>query len=158
MIEQQNNQLLISFPTPELAASFKVYLETLLALVKVVPSLLEPETSDPPSDPSLVTPASPEPNRSHHTVLTDERLEALSKQREQGLTQHQRLLKAQTTLRDGTLPFRALEQPPQPSGQASPRQKAQQEGGFADGAALPEAGRRKGSQLRPVLSPKPSQS
>jgi len=159
MIEQQNNLLLISFPTPEAAASFKELLEALLRLT----NQSAPASSEPPSDQSP---------HSRHTVLTDERLAQLSNQREQGQTRHQRLLKAQTTLRDGTLPFKQLSTVPLASGQPSPRQKAQQVGGFADGAApvgpkapqlgrpqaAPEAGRRKKSQLRPVLSPKPSQS
>jgi hypothetical protein len=172
MIEQQNNLLLISFPTPEAAAQAKRWME--VAVLPWLPMVSRPasEISGPPFDPSPPPlPASPEPVRSRHVVLTDERLEQLSKQRESGQTRHQRLLKAQATLRDGTLPFRVLEQPPQPSGQASPREKAQREGGFADGlpqaaalrpqadGAVPLEAGRKRSRLRPVpLSLKPSPS
>lgn len=149
MIEQQNNLLLISFPSPEAAASFKAPLEALLRLT----NLLEPAIFVPLSGQSPQSlPDSPEPYHSRHVLLTDERLEALSRQRESGQTRHQRLLRAQTALRDGALPFsKPGQQAPAPSGQPSPRIKAQAEGGFADGA--PEAGRKRKSQLKPVLSP-----
>jgi hypothetical protein len=173
MIEQRENQLLLFFPTPEAARVFAQFLTTLTGF-------REPEISVPLFDQSqesvnqsMPIQDSPEPAHSRHTVLTDERLEQLSRQREQGQTRHQRLLRAQTTLRDGVLPFSRPGEAPQPSGQPSPRQKAQQEGGFADGAAPvgpkapqlgrpkadavgahPEVERRKRSRLRPASSPK----
>lgn len=150
-------------PSPEAARAFAQFLTTLT-------DLRGPDNSVPPSDlppqNTQVIPASPEQNRSRHVLLTDERLEQLSHQRTSGQTSHQRLLRAQATLRDGTLPFSKPGQAPQPSGQVSPRQRAQAEGGFADGAApvgpkapqlVPEAGRRKRSQLRPVAPAMPGQ-
>ena len=123
MIEQRDNQLLISFPSPEEAATFAKVLELLFKMK----NQNEPASSDPlfesrPQD-------SQEPNRSRHTVLTDDRLEQLSRQRESGQTQHQRLLRAQSTLRDGVLPFSKPGETPQSTGQMSPRMK----GVFADG-------------------------
>lgn len=178
MIEQQNNLLLISFPSPEAATQAKRWME--VAVLPWLPMVSQPapDSSVPPSvqpqEQQLPTPAFPEQNRSRHVLLTDERLEQLSHQRTSGQTSHQRLLRAQTTLRDGTLPFSKPGQAPQPSGQASPRQRAQAEGGFADGAlavrprvapqlapqlgrpkADGEAGQRKKSQLRPVPSSQP---
>ena len=168
MIEQRENQLILTFPNKDSATTFATFLATLLQRQPAH------DSSEPPSDlPQPLLPEIPvslEPGplpaqmfRSKHTVLTDERLEALSRQREQGLTQHQREIRAQTTLRDGVLPFSKPGETPAPSGQASPRQKAQKDGGFADGAALPEAERR--SKLRPVHlrtvlqpSPRPSKS
>jgi len=175
MIEQRENKLILTFPTADSATTFAVFLESLVRPsqpssnqpsqqgpeIFAPPSGQSPESSNlPPSEQATfsvpVTPAFPEPARSRRVVLTPERQDQLSAQREAGLTSHQRQLRAQTTLRDGTLPFRALQQPPQPSGQESPRMKAGREGGFADGSgAQPEAGRRK-SRLVPVRqSPKP---
>jgi hypothetical protein len=157
MIEQHDNQLVLTFPSPETAGAFAQFLQVLLQLAVPVISLL-PSAPSPDLAPQSPTPASPEPARSRHTVLTDERLEALSNQRAQGMTAHQRLLRAQATLRDGVLPFRKLPSQPQPTGQPSPRQKAALEGGFADGSGdPPEAGRRR-SQLKrvqPVPPPPP---
>ena len=163
MIEQQNNLLLIFFPTPEAAASFKAYLE--IAILPWLPANQPPVpvTSEPPSDQS--------PAKSRHTVLTDERLEALSNQRLNGMSSRQRLLRAQNTLRDGVLPFSKPGQPPQPTNQPSPRMRAQAEGGFADGlpqaaalrlagpadGAVPPEAERKRSRLRPA-EPKDSSS
>ena len=154
MIEQQGTQLLISFPTEQAAASFKGYLETLLALTALLQTPNPNAAPDPASDVSSG-------QRSQHTVLTDDRLEALFNQRQQGQTAHQRVLRAQTTLRDGVLPFSKPGEMPAPSGQPSPRQKAAQEGGFADGATgpgsvagHPAAGK---SRLRPAF-PQPSKS
>jgi len=159
MIEQQNNLLLISFSSPEAAAQAKMWME-----IAVVPWLsMVSQTgasSEPPSDQSHFPLPSPtetkdslEPSRSRHVVLTEERQEQLFNQQQQGMTAHQRVLRAQTTLRDGVLPFsKPGQQSPQPSGQPSPRQKAAQEGGFADGR--PE-GRVRGSKMKPQASPKP---
>jgi hypothetical protein len=133
MIEQHESQLILSFPSPEAARAFAQFLAILLPTSQPASAISEPPSDQSPlTDPSP-TPASPEPAHSRHVVLTDERQEQLFNQRAAGLTQHQRLLRAQTTLRDGVLPFRALAQSPQPSGQESPRIRAQQEGGFADG-------------------------
>ena len=144
MIEQLNNQLLISFPTPEEAATFAKVLELLFKMSVTNQNA----TLDPASDVSSG-------QRSQHTVLTDDRLEALFNQRQQGQTAHQRVLRAQTTLRDGVLPFSKPGEMPAPSGQPSPRQKAAQEGTFADGDVVhPAAGK---SRLRPS-SPQPSKS
>ena len=137
MIEQLNNQLLISFPTPEEAATFAKVLELLFKMSAASQNAIP----DPASDVSSG-------QRSQHTVLTDDRLEALFNQRQQGQTAHQRVLRAQTTLRDGVLPFSKPGEMPAPSGQPSPRQKAAQEGTFADGAA-PR------SKLRPAASKQP---
>ena len=143
MIEQQNNLLLISFPSPEAARAFHLFLQSLLA------------SSAPPFDPSPVSPqVSPEPGRSRHVLLTPEREEQIFNQRQSHQTASQRILRAQVTLRDGVLPFSKPGQTPQPSGQPSPRQKAQQEGTFADGEGRPAAGK---SRLRPS-SPQPSKS
>ena len=92
--------------------------------------------------------------RSRHTVLTEERMDQIAQQRASGQSASRRLLRAQTALRDGVLPFSKPGQAPQPSGQPSPRIRAQAEGTFADGAqgVQPEAGRRP-SKLR--ISPKP---
>jgi hypothetical protein len=174
MIEQRDNQLVMTFANEQQAISFKNYLETLMALVKVA-NLLEPGTSAPssellqgssqqPPSPPTAPPLPSDPPHSRHTVLTPERQDALARQRELGLTSRQRLLRAQTTLRDGTLPFsRPTDQPPPPSSQESPRIRAARQGGFADGAPAagpiarpaarladqPEQARR-GSRLRPV--------
>ena len=138
MIEQHDSSLTISFPSPEAAKAFHLFLQSLLA----------PATSEPPSEklpespPEVPTPDSPEPGRSRHAVLTEERQEQLFNQRQAGQTQHQRQLRAQTTLRDGVLPFSKPGQTPAPSGQSSPRQRAQMEGGFAGephATALPAA-------------------
>lgn len=144
MIEQHQNQLILTFPTADSATTFAAFLQTLLQS-----SSPEPAIFGLPSDPLQETlQDSQEPRRSQHTVLTDERLEHLSRQREQGSTMHQRLLRAQTTLRDGVLPFSKPGEAPQPTNQPSPRQRAQAEGGFADGE-VPE----KKSRLRPVKQP-----
>ena len=146
MIEQLNNQLLISFPTPEEAATFAKVLELLFKM-----SVTNQSTTP---DPASVVSSEPLSGRSQHTVLTDDRLEQLFNQRQQGQTAHQRVLRAQTTLRDGVLPFSKPGEMPAPSGQPSPRQKAAQEGTFADGEGHPAAGK---SRLRPS-SPQPSKS
>lgn len=169
MIEQQNNLLLISFPTPEAAAQAMRWMEA--AVVPWLPMISQsavPATSGPLSELSpALTPDSPEPVRSRRTVLTPERQEQIANQRASGMTAHQRLLRAQTTLRDGVLPFSRPGQTPAPSGQPSPRMRAQQEGGFADGqeGVLPlrvpvpqEAERRQRSRLRPSPSQPPSRS
>ena len=173
MIEQRENQLLISFPTVEAASQALRWMEVaVLPWLPLVSQSASPvglgsaATSSQPSEPSQETkpapdpgpteplpppiPASlePEPSRSRHVVLTPERQDQLYQQRQSGQTAHQRLLRAQTTLRDGVLPFSRPGQPPPPSGQSSPRQKAALEGGFADGA--PEPAPRRGSQLRLV--------
>ena len=139
MIEQHNNQLILTFPTEASATTFAAFLATLLQNPNATP------------DPALDVSSG---QRSQHTVLTDDRLEALFNQRQQGQTAHQRVLRAQTTLRDGVLPFSKPGEMPAPSGQPSPRQKAAQEGTFADGAAPQGAGK---SRLRPS-SPQPSKS
>ena len=145
MIEQHNNQLILTFPTEASATTFAAFLATLLQTPSQTPS--QNATPDPALDVSSG-------QRSQHTVLTDDRLEALFNQRQQGQTAHQRVLRAQTTLRDGVLPFSKPGEMPAPSGQPSPRQKAAQEGTFADGAAPQGAGK---SRLRPS-SPQPSKS
>jgi hypothetical protein len=137
MIEQRENQLVMTFPSAEAAQAFHLFLQSLLAPREPGTSALSSELlqgTDPPPPPP-----SSDPPRSCHTVLTPERQDALAQQRELGLTSRQRLLRAQTTLRDGTLPFsRPTGQPPPPSSQDSPRIRAARQGGFADGA--PEAG------------------
>ena len=147
MIEQHNNQLILTFPTEASATTFAAFLETLLQTPNQIPSQTPNQPEVPASDVSSG-------QRSQHTVLTDDRLEALFNQRQQGQTAHQRVLRAQTTLRDGVLPFSKPGEMPAPSGQPSPRQKAAQEGTFADGAAPQGAGK---SRLRPS-SPQPSKS
>ena len=127
MIEQNQNKLVLTFPTTESATTFAAFLQSLFN---------QPvEISEQPFDRSQASPQdSPEPNRSRHVVLTPERQEQLFNQRQEGMTTHQRLLRAQTTLRDGVLPFSKPGQAaPRPTGQASPRQKAALEGTFADG-------------------------
>ena len=141
MIEQHNNQITLTFPTEASATTFAAFLATLLQ---------NPNQSATPDPASAVSSG----QRSQHTVLTDDRLEALFNQRRQGQTAHQRVLRAQTTLRDGVLPFSKPGEMPAPSGQPSPRQKAQQEGTFADGEDHPAAGK---SRLR-LASPQPSKS
>src|SRR6185437_6880983 len=133
MIEQQNNKLTITFPTADSATTFATFLATLLQ-PSPAPAISVP-LSEPsqPSNLEIQDSLEPELSRSRHTVLTPERQDQLASQREQGLTAHQRLLRAQTTLRDGALPFRKLSSTPSPTGQPSPRIRAQQEGGFADG-------------------------
>jgi hypothetical protein len=155
MIEQQANQLTLTFPSEQAATAFATFLRSLM-LDRLASATSSPASAPPDSDsgqstsPSLPSP----PSRSQHTVLTEERQEALFNQRAEGQTQHQRLLRAQTTLRDGVLPFSRPGQSPPPSGQPSPRQRAAAEGGFADGSGeQPEAARRAGrSRLRPVPS------
>ena len=141
MIEQRENQLVLSFPTPEAARAFAQFLTTLVSQSALeVPASVA--SSDPPS----------EHQRSNHVLLTDDRLEQLSNQRAQGLTAHQRLLRAQSTLRDGVLPFSKPEQyTPVPTNQPSPRMRAQQEGGFADGAPVVQ----RKTRLRPAASKLP---
>jgi hypothetical protein len=149
MIEQRENQLVMTFPSAEAAQAFHLFLQSLLAPREPGTSALSSELlqgTDPPPPPP-----SSDPPHSRHTVLTPERQDALSRQRELGLTSRQRLLRAQTTLTDGVLPFRNLETPPEPSGQESPRIRAARQGGFADGSgARPEPAPRRGSQLRLV--------
>jgi hypothetical protein len=161
MIEQQSNKLVLTFPTPDSATTFAVFLQSLLTVTaSPQPSPSALATSEPvleshqESAPGADFPA---PVRSRHVVLTPERQDRIFNQRQSGQSAHQRLLRAQTTLRDGVLPFSRPGQPPPPTGQPSPRQKAQQEGGFADGRAgvWPEAERRGRSQLRPVDPPSP---
>lgn len=154
MIEQKENQLLLTFPSPEAAAAFAQYLSTLTQpppLSASEPS--PPSASSPPADPLDSLP------RSRHILLTPDRQEAIFNQRAAGMTTHQRLLRAQTTLRDGELPFRQLPTPPPPSGQPSPRLRAAQEGGFADGNGradrMPAAGARAGA-TKPALPLQPS--
>jgi len=144
MIEQRDSQLILTFPSEESAAAFAQFLQSLLASATSAPSSESPLVTDPLPSPLPSTDLS----HSRHTVLTPERQDALSRQRELGLTSRQRLLRAQTTLTDGVLPFRNLEMPPEPSGQESPRIRAARQGGFADGA--PEPAPRRGSQLRLV--------
>ena len=163
MIEQQGSKLVLNFPTPDSATTFAAFLATLLQLspfeapasdvASVPPSGLSPEIM-PAEAPDLIQ-ASPErvPFRSRRIVLTPERQDQIFNQRQSGQTARDRLLRAQTVLRDGVLPFSRPGQAPQPTGQPSPRQRAATEGGFADGVpgVWPEAGRR--SRLRPVLPP-----
>jgi hypothetical protein len=149
MIEQRENQLVLSFPTPEAARAFAQFLTTLVNLhdpgISVPPSGLFPEIPQVSQEPEL-SPA--QLFRSRHTVLTPERQDQIFNQRQAGQGAHQRLLRAQTTLRDGVLPFSKPGSVPQPTGQPSPRQKAAAEGTFADGA--PE-----GRALRPTVSADP---
>ena len=162
MIEQQGSQLILTFPSEQAAAAFATFLRSLM-LDRLASATSSPASAPPDSDSgqSAASPPSPTlptlpPSRSQHTVLTEERQEALFNQRAEGQTQHQRLLRAQTTLRDGVLPFSRPGDQPQPTGQPSPRIRAAQEGGFADGSGeQPEAARRAGrqpSRLRPVPS------
>ena len=180
MIEQRENQLLISFPDEPSATAFGQFLSVFFrpvpptgplatgdpfapaagpgsAAISVPPSEPSPDPVD-QSAPSI--PDSPALGRSRHVVLTPERQDQLFNQRQSGQSAHQRLLRAQTTLRDGVLPFSRPGETPQPTGQPSPRMRAAAEGGFADGApkvpalrpAVPadplEVGRRP-SNLRP---------
>ena len=170
MIEQQDRKLILTFPTPDSATTFATFLQSLFqisqpgAAISSPPFESSPEIKSaldqPPTQGSLEPEPSllpDQPQRLPHTVLTPERQDAIANQRANGLTTHQRLLRAQTTLRDGVLPFSRPGQAPPPTGQPSPRQKAALEGGFADGqpGVKPEEGRRR-SRLRPVfLSPKP---
>lgn len=148
MIEQQNNQLLLSFPSPEAARAFAQFLTTLVNLPASATFGLPSDQSQGPE----TLQDSPEPGRSRHVVLTEDRMDQIFNQRASGQASHQRLLRAQTTLRDGVLPFSKPGNVPSPSGQPSPRQKAQQEGTFADGG-LPKA-----AALRPLRSPDPQQA
>ena len=99
MIEQQNNQLVLSFPTPEAARAFAQFLTTLVNLL-VPASSGQPSALEPQTQPDFQGQA-----RSQHVVLTEERQEQLFNQRQNGQSAHSRLLRAQTTLRDGVLPF-----------------------------------------------------
>ena len=164
MIEQRGTQLLISFPTEQAASQARQWME--MAVIPWLPMVSQQQqppvaSSEPPSG----------QQRSNHVLLTDDRLEQLSNQRAQGLTAHQRLLRAQSTLRDGVLPFsKPGQQAPQPTNQPSPRMRAQQEGGFADGeskatalrSAVPaDGGVQRKTKLRPApapSSPPPSKS
>ena len=115
MIEQQGSKLVFTFPTPDSATTFAAFLATLLQpspseapasdVVSVPPSELSPEIM-PAADPDQIQ-DSPEhaPFRSRRTILTPERQDQLFNQRQSGQTAHDRLLRAQTTLRDGVLPF-----------------------------------------------------
>ena len=152
MIAQHDNQLVLTFPSAASATTFALFLQSLL-------SPQGQEISSPLSEPLLPEiPASPEraPSpvdlfRSRHTVLTPERQDQLAEQRANGMTERQRLLRAQTTLRDGVLPFSKPGEVPKPTGQLSPRMKAQVEGMFADGSADPPAPAK--SKLRPSFRP-----
>ena len=155
MIEQHNNQLILTFPSEASATTFSAFLRSLLSpehATSVPPSGLFPDNHPPVSQEQELSPA--QLFRSRHTVLTPERQDQIFNQRQAGQGAHQRLLRAQTTLRDGVLPFSKPGEMPPPSGQPSPRQKAAQEGTFADGAAPQGAGK---SRLRPS-SPQPSKS
>ena len=172
MIEQQDRKLILTFPTADSATTFAAFLQSLLTVTASPQSsqstdLASGVTSLPPSGPSQETAqphlVSPEPEllpqvtfRSRHTVLTPERQEALFNQRAAGMSANQRLLRAQTTLRDGVLPFSKPGQPPQPTGQPSPRQKAALEGGFADGALRSPDPQPKAPALQPPVGPKAS--
>ena len=153
MIEQHGNRLTISFPDETAATAFSQFLSAFFRPVPTTGPLAmgdplqpAPEISVPPSEPSQVM-------HSRHTVLTPEREEALFNQRQAGQTASQRLLRAQTTLRDGVLPFSRPGEVPQSTGQPSPRIKAAAEGGFADGSGAEPEAERKRSRLRPVPSP-----
>jgi len=169
MLEQNGQILTLTFPTVDSATTFAAFLATLLQstnspapAISSPPSGQLPDPAQPPIQDSL------EPRRSRHTVLTEERMDQIANQRAQGLTTHQRLLRAQSTLRDGVLPFSKPGQVPQSTGQPSPRMRAQTEGTFADGlpqaaalrlavpagadAAVPPDQERKRSQLRPAAS------
>jgi hypothetical protein len=159
MIEQDYNKLTLTFPSKEAATQAKQWIEVAVLPWLAMVSQPASVTFGPPSEPSpAMEPAqATEPIRSHHVVLTDERLDQLYQQRQSGQTSRQRLLRAQATLRDGVLPFsRPGAEPPPPSGQESPRMRAEREGGFADGEA-PQPSARKGSRLRPAPpAPTPS--
>jgi len=170
MIEQRENQLLISFPTSEAAQTFAQFLSTLIQSQECRPDHPTPSPVDQPASatslqPSAACPAeelvnqsvpSPLTTRFQHTVLTEERQEVLYNQRAEGQTERQRLLRAQATLRDGALPFRKLSSIPPPSGQTSPRIKAQQSGGFADGSGPePKIGGRSKLRVAPTGQPSP---
>lgn len=149
MIEQNQNKLTLTFPTVESATTFAVFLGSLLQTSQPNESSVHPSEDQQ----SLPTPDSLEPSRSRHVVLTPERQEQLFNQRQQGQSTRQRLLRAQTTLRDGVLPFsKPGQEAPQPSGQPSPRQKAALVGGFADGQV---AQRR--IKLKPLLPSLPTE-
>ena len=156
MIEQIGNKLVLTFPTADSAQTFSIFLASLLQPASQSPSQspdlseeqshVQNASSELPSEALPIPaeiPAFPEPSpfRSQHVVLTPERQEELFNRRQQGMTTHQRVLRAQTTLRDGVLPFSKPGQMPEPSGQPSPRIRAQKEGGFADGVpvARPQA-------------------
>jgi hypothetical protein len=139
MIEQRDNQLLLTFPSPAAARAFAQFLQTVLPVSPASPA----EAAEASATYSPVSESGQQQGQLHppspflpprHVILTEERQAALSLQRELGQTSRQRQLRAQTTLRDGVLPFRKLEGTPPPSGQVSPRLRAQQEGGFADGS------------------------
>jgi hypothetical protein len=163
MIEQQGSKLTLTFPSKASATTFAAFLATLLQpspseapasdVVSVPPSELSPEIMPAAGQGPILDSPEPVSFRSRRIVLTPERQDQLFNQRQSGQTAHDRLLRAQTTLRDGVLPFSRPGQAPQPTGQPSPRQRAAAEGGFADGVpgVWPEAGRR--SRLRPVLPP-----
>lgn len=156
MIEQNLNKLILTFPSTDSATTFAVFLRSLLQTSQ--PALGTSSLSFDPSPESAQVPATGltpdflEPRRSRHAVLTEERQDQLFNQRVQGQSAHQRLLRAQTILRDGMLPFSRPGSIPAPSGQPSPRQRAQQEGGFADGAAQIE------HQQRPGVEPGPKRN
>ena len=162
MIEQHESSLTVSFPSPEAARAFHLFLQSLLQ---------GPGSSEPPS--ALLPPSPPDSQGqepSQHVVLTEERQEQLFNQRAQGLSARQRIQNAQTTLRDGVLPFSKPGEVPRPTGQPSPRMR----GVFADGGAVavrPTAPRPQGAQTSPPpsvpaaplrtrlqRSPQPSQS
>jgi hypothetical protein len=149
MIEQDHNKLILTFPSEASATTFAAFLRSLLnpeSATSAPPSGLFPDNHPPVSQEQELSPA--QLFRSRHTVLTPERQDQIFNQRQAGQGAHQRFLRAQTTLRDGALPFSKPGQTPQPTGQPSPRQKAAVEGTFADGA--PE-----GRALRPTVSADP---
>jgi hypothetical protein len=149
MIEQNYNKLTLTFPSEASATTFAAFLQSLLQ-PSPAPGIFEP----PSGQPLETQPDSQEQTSSRRTVLTPERQEALFNQRQNGQSAHQRILRAQTTLKDGVLPFSKPGQAPQPSGQPSPRQRAAAEGTFADGVAVPQEVKAK-SKLRPSQSSLP---
>lgn len=158
MIEQQDEKLILTFPSAELARLAFRCIETALGMW----SMLRASTEAPKSAPGSAPPSEPSPpsesSKPRHLVLTPERQDGIFNERTQGMTAHQRMLRAQATLRDGAMPFRQLASAPSPSGQSSPRLRAQQEGGFADGNGtvdrMPEPPPPK-SKLRPVAPRRP---
>ena len=170
MIEQHNNQLVVTLPTSEAAAAFSQFLATLFQPHEPSGDAGNSEPLSAPYQPvgenTAPAPPSPPPFRSRHTILTPERQDQIAQQRASGQSANQRLLRAQTTLRDGVLPFSRPGSPPPPTNQPSPRQRAAAEGGFADGSGEePELERKlgralpgKGSHLRPVQPAVPQPS
>ena len=158
MIEQHDSLLQISFPSPEAAKAFHLFLQSLLQGPgsSELPSGLLPLLPPSPPDSPEQEPSPAQLFRSHHVVLTEERQEQLFNQRQDGQTAHQRILRAQTTLRDGVLPFSKPGEVPRPTNQPSPRMR----GVFADGepkaTALPAPAGPTAPQLSPAASINPS--